>query len=174
MSPQLNQQCVVAVFDSLKTAKEALNALETAKIPAECVSLVTHSVEDQTPQTETMQYGDDTASDAAKGAGVGGLFGLLLAAPLLAIPGIGLMLIAGPLAMGLTGAIVGGFLGSMAGWGVSEDRVAEYEQQVREGAVLIVVNGDPQEVAKSHGILEETPAQSVELHTKSSADDASA
>ncbi len=173
MNQQLNQQCVVAVFDSLTVAKEALNALESAKIPADCVSLVTHSVEGQTPQTETMQYGDDTASDAAKGAGVGGLFGLLLGAPLLAIPGIGLMLIGGPLAMGITGAIVGGFLGSMAGWGVSEDHVAEYEKQVTEGAVLIVVNGDPQEVATAQGVLQESGAQSVDLHAKTSADSVS-
>jgi uncharacterized membrane protein len=171
MNPQLNQQCVVAVFDSLEAAKEALAELETAKIPADCVSLVTNSVERQTPQTETMQYGDDTASDAAKGAGAGGLLGLLLGAPLLAIPGVGLMLVAGPLAMGITGAIVGGFLGSMAGWGVGEDHVAAYEQQVREGAVLIVINGDPQEVAESQGILQESRAQSVDLHAKTSADD---
>lgn len=166
-------QCVVAVYDSFPLASSAIHALENSEFPADQVSLVTHDVEKEVPRTEPMQYGDDTHRDAAKGAGVGGLLGLLLGAPLLAIPGIGPMLIAGPLAVGMTGAIVGGFLGSMVGWGVHADHVAEYEKKVREGALLVVASGDPDDVALAQRVLQATDARSVDLHAKTSADEVS-
>lgn len=169
----MDRQCVVAVYDSFDKAKSAIIALEASSFPSDQVSLVSQNVEREVPGDveEEMQFGDESERDAAKGAGVGGLIGALLGAPLLAVPGIGPLLAAGPIATGLTGAIVGGFLGSMAGWGVHKDRVKEYERQVQEGAVLVVATGDPLEVANAREILDDTGATAVDLHAQTSADD---
>ena len=161
-------ECVVAVYDSLDKAKMAVQILEDAHFPHEQISLVTHSVKRQVDDESTMQLGDKAERNAIKGAGFGGLFGLLLGAPLLLIPGLGPVLLAGPLAASMTGAIVGGFLGSMSGWGVHPDRVREYEQRVREGSILVVVNGSPQEVADAQRLLQETHAEEVFLHSQAS------
>lgn len=164
-------QCVVAVYDSFDKAKDAIVALEQSDFPSQQVSFVTHNVEDEVPRPEPMQYGDDTGQDAAKGAGIGGLLGLLLGAPILAIPGVGAVLVAGPIGVGLAGAVVGGFLGAMAGWGVHEDHLEQYEEKVRQGALLVVANGDPQQVAEAQRVLRDTNAEDVDLHAKTSADD---
>jgi hypothetical protein len=114
-----------------------------------------------------MSRGDISERTAIGGAALGGLMGFLLASPLLMIPGLGPVLIAGPIAAGMTGAIVGGFLGGMAGWGVHADRIQEYEEKVRAGSALVVVSGEPDDVATAKQILEETEAQEVHLHATS-------
>lgn len=101
------------------------------------------------------------------------MIGLLLGAPLLTIPGVGPILLAGPIAMGLTGAVVGEFLGSMAGWGVHKDDVAHCEQEVKDGALLIVASGSPDEVATAQPILRETHVRKFDLLVRTSADEVS-
>jgi hypothetical protein len=166
----MNQQCVVGVLECLDAARATLERLEEAGFSQEQVSLVTKSVERQVEDEEMLEYGDKTGKQAAKGAGIGGLVGFLLGTPLLMIPGVGPLLIAGPLAMGMTGGIVGGVLGAMVGWGIEPGNLENYEQKVREGSVLIVVEGAPDEVARAHGILTESPADEVHMHMKSSVD----
>jgi hypothetical protein len=156
----------VAVYDSIDQAWNAIRELEESQIPPNQVSLVAYDV----PQEENLQYGDNTEQNAARGAGVGGLVGLLLGAPLLAIPGVGPVLLAGPIATGMTGAIVGGFLGSMTGWGVHSDHIRDYEDLVKQGALLVVVNGDPVQLAAANRILEGTGATQVRVHAKESSD----
>lgn len=166
----MSRHCTVAIYDDFEAAKQAVTTLDESKFPSDQVSLVANSVHDDLPSTTSLQYGDESDKDAALGAGVGGLVGFFMAAPLLTIPGFGLMLIAGPITAGLTGAIVGGFLGSMIGWGVHEDHVAEYEEEVRKGSFLVVANGDPFETDYAKQVLDQTNARSVTQHVRESAD----
>lgn len=166
----MSDSCVVAIYDSFEKARDAVQQLEHYSFPSDQVSFVTHSVGDDLRHSEALQYGDESETRAAEGAGVGGLIGLLVGAPILAIPGIGPLLVAGPLATGLTGAVVGGFLGSMLGWGAHEDHVSEYEKKVRAGHLLIVCNGEPDEVASAKELLDGTDVVEVHLHTRTSAD----
>jgi hypothetical protein len=164
-------QSAVAVFDSLTAAQGALLVLKHSGISSEQISLVAKHVDASGPEEEALDMGDSAASDAAKGAGLGGLVGLLAGAPLLTIPGVGLILVAGPIATALTGAIVGGFLGSLEGWGVHSDRIEDYEAKVRAGEVLVIVSGPPRDVAQAVRLLQTTPATSVEMHAESPSDD---
>ena len=167
----MSNPCVVAVYGSFDRAQEAIVALDNADFPHDQVSLATHTIPDNLDQREALQFGDKSQKDALRGAGMGGLLGFLLGTPLLMIPGIGLFLIAGPMATGMTGTIVGHILGSMVGWGVHEDHIANYEQQMREGKVLVIAIGDPQQVAAAQHVLEESQAEEVQLHAKNSADE---
>jgi hypothetical protein len=58
------------------------------------------------------------------------------------LPGLGLV-IAGPIAAALAGAgaggAAGGLVGALIGWGIPEERIAEYESGIREGAILMGV-----------------------------------
>ncbi|MFN3148492.1 hypothetical protein [Bremerella sp.] len=166
----MSRHCTVAIYDDFTAAQEAVHQLDESNFPSQQVSLVANSVHQDLQSTNILQYGDESDRDAVFGAGVGGLLGFFMAAPLLTIPGFGLMLIAGPITAGITGAIVGGFLGSMIGWGVHEDHVAEYEDEVRQGAFLVVANGDPFEVDYAKQVLDQTNARSVTNHVRESAD----
>lgn len=166
----MDQQCVVGIFKNLEAAQPALENLEQENFSEKQVSLVTTSVVGQVENEEMLEYGDKGAMKAAKGAGMGGLVGMLLGAPMLMVPGIGPLVVAGPLAMGMTGGIVGGFLGAMTGWGVEPENVEKYQQMVTEGAVLIVVEGPPDEVARAHELLSANSPEEVRLHAKSGTD----
>ena len=166
----MTEHCAVAIYRTMEEAQTALGVLDEARIPRENVSMVVHSVSRELPDKEAIQPGDDAERSAAKGAGLGGLVGILAGAPLLLIPGIGPVLFAGPLAAGITGAIVGGFLGSMRGWGVHHDHVRDYEEKVKEGHPLIVVNGSPEIVAEARTLMLKTDAMEVHLHETDSND----
>lgn len=166
----MSHECVVAIYESFEKAKDAILALERANVPHDQVSFVTHSVDQEVPDEKAVEYGDETEHHAAAGAGMGGLLGLLLGTPLLTVGGVGAMLIAGPVATGLLGAIVGGFLGAMTGWGVHTDHVRQYEDKVTAGALLVVVNGNPRQVADAEGVLQKTDSLEVHRHAETSAD----
>jgi uncharacterized membrane protein len=168
----MSQECVVAVYDSFEKAKGGIQALDQAHFPENQVSFVAHNMHSVVPkeQEEALQFGDQTEINAAKGAGLGGLVGILISAPIATIAGVGAVLIAGPIAMGLAGAIVGGFMGAMSGWGVHRDHVRRYENKVAEGSLLVIANGNPREVAEAEKILLESDADEVYMHAETSAD----
>ncbi|MGE3777537.1 MAG: hypothetical protein AB7F89_10160, partial [Pirellulaceae bacterium] len=139
------RESVVAVFATREQARIALEALDRVGFPLNQVSFVRPHVTDEVPQTQELQYGDNTERNAAAGAGMGGLLGLMASTPILMVAGIGPMVIAGPLGLGLAGAVVGGFLGAMSGWGVHEDHIQQYEKLVSSGNSLVVLEGDPEQ-----------------------------
>jgi hypothetical protein len=76
--------------------------------------------------------------DAAKGAAIGAAAGLAAGLLALTIPGIGLVLAAGPLAMAMgSGAIAGGVYGGLRDIGVDEKYARSYEERIRSGGVLL-------------------------------------
>lgn len=93
------------------------------------------------------ELGNKAAEGAGVGAGIGGAIGAVAAAiaavgTTIALPGLGLV-IAGPVAAALAGAGAGGaagtLVGALVGWGIPEERVKEYENEIREGGILMGV-----------------------------------
>jgi uncharacterized membrane protein len=89
---------------------------------------------------------DDTIGGAAAGAMLGGIGGLLVGLAALAIPGIGPIVAAGPIAAALTGAgigaLTGGLLGALIDLGVDEDSAEYYAEGVRRGGTLVTAHVD--------------------------------
>ena len=92
-----------------------------------------------------------TGSKAMKGmeAGVvtGGVlgsgFGLIAGIVGFAIPGFGPILAVGPIATALAGGVagvgIGGLAGALVGLGISDEDAEQYESDVREGKILVLV-----------------------------------
>ena len=185
MTAETKNECAVGVFPSVDPAQQAVHALVEEGVPSDCISLITadhtadiekhlgERVDDRVEDPEdreAMQLGDDTAKDVAAGAGMGGVLGLLAGGAAFAISGIGIIFVAGPIAAGITGGIVGAYLTAMRGWGVHEDHVAAYEEQVKAGKTLVICTGDPLVVARSVRVLREQSADSVDLHAATESD----
>ncbi|MEA2572883.1 MAG: hypothetical protein QOH93_181 [Chloroflexia bacterium] len=83
---------------------------------------------------------------AATGAAIGGLGGLLVGLGVLAVPGIGPILAAGPLAGALGGILAGGAAGGVIGGlsaiGVPEEYARDYAARIEQGHTLISVRTD--------------------------------
>ena len=153
----MTTNCVVAVFDTMNHAQLAVHILERAGFAPDHVSLVTRHIPEGSQLEEELSVGDDAERDAVIGAALGGLAGVLGDAILFFITGLGAVVAAGPLALA-AGAVIGGIIGAMEGWGIHHSHLRKYEDFVREGKVLLVVDGLPDELMEAENMLVETDA----------------
>jgi hypothetical protein len=130
------------------------------------VSFMAGEDQKQTPAVGPVkEVGADT--EAARDAWIGGVAGLAAGVIAVAIPGVGLLLAAGPLAAalgGLTaGAAAGGIIGLLKDHGISEEEAEFYSQGVSRGGALVTVRGVSDERAKqARQIMDDSGALQVE------------
>jgi len=147
----LMAKTIVGLFDDVNDAHAAVQELMDAGIPHNDISIVANDAKGE--YTHYRADGSNVAADAGKGAvggGVlGGVLGLLVGVGALAIPGIGPVLAAGPLAAALgtagastlvgagVGAATGGLIGGLVGMGIPEEDANMYAEGVRRGGTLV-------------------------------------
>jgi phage tail tape-measure protein len=145
---------VSRLYDTYGQAQRAVNALEAAGYSSSEIGMVSRYRDDETLADTTSA----AATGAAAGALAGGGAGLLAALGVIAIPGIGPLVAAGVLATTLVGAAgggaVGGMLGALTDYGVSEEDAHLYSEAVRRGSTLVTVRADEGRVAKAETILD--------------------
>lgn len=112
----------------------------------------------------TMGTNQDLSGGIATGGAIGGIAGLLAGVGALAIPGIGPVVAAGPIAAALSGAVTGGIAGGLIDWGIPEDVGERYEQRVKEGKVVAMVRTDENKVNEAADIFRRHGAKEVETH----------
>ncbi|MFD1774935.1 general stress protein [Paenibacillus rhizophilus] len=137
---------IVGIFDTEREATRTIQELQGRGFRSEDISVVTRDRDDLntiTDETDTMAP-EGVATGAATGGVVGGIAGLLAGIGALAIPGVGPIIAAGPIAAALTGAAVGagagGLVGGLVGLGIPEDEAKEYEGYVDQGKILVLVD----------------------------------
>lgn len=158
----MGNQAVIGVFDSKNQAEQAIQALRQQGFTNENISIVTK----KGGQQEGGEYVEDDITDGAlTGGTLGGIGGLILGAGALAIPGVGPIVAAGPIAAALGGAVAGGVAGGLIDWGIPAEVSRHYEQQVARGGILAVVHTDSQKVNQAAQILRQSGAKDVESHS---------
>ena len=144
---------VSRLYDSYSQAQRAVEALEQAGFSSSEVSLISRYRDDNTLADDAS----GTATGAAAGAVVGGGAGLLAALGVIAIPGIGPLVAAGVLATTLAGAAggtaIGGIIGALTDYGVSEEDAHVYSEGIRRGGSLVTVRTDDARAGKADTIL---------------------
>ncbi|UQZ35132.1 hypothetical protein C2I18_17320 [Paenibacillus sp. PK3_47] len=143
---------IVGVFYTEHEASSAIEDLKNHGFLTEDISVIARNkrdVEAISDETGTKAP-EGMASGAATGGILGGLTGLLAGIGALAIPGIGPIIAAGPIAATLTGAAVGagtgGLVGGLIGLGIPEDEAQTYDNYVDEGRILVMVDADSSQV----------------------------
>lgn len=160
------EACVVAVYDSTDKAESAVHILHRAGYPTDQISLIAATLDGHAEAIGDLAMQDDSLRDAAVGAGLGGVLGVLAGISLMAVTELGIVFLIGPLGGGFVGAVTGGFVGALSGWGVHKTQLARYERCLKKGRVLVIAEGDPQQVAKADRILQETDNEEIRVHEK--------
>jgi uncharacterized protein (TIGR02271 family) len=165
---------VIGLMDNIGEAQNVVKDLVASGIDRDDIGFMAnekHTVPDSAHlnESEGSRGGRDAASGALAGAGagaaVGGIAGLALSLAPLAIPGIGPILAAGPIAAALTGAgigaVAGGLIGGLTNLGVPEEEAHYYAEGVRRGGILVTVAADTEaeadaaaEVMRRHGAID--------------------
>jgi len=170
---------VVGLFQSKGQAEKAVEELSSEGVDRKDVAIVTRDERGDRgeqgdrraearagdSERETMNVGEPGVSEGlAWGGGLGGLAGLAAGAGAMAVPGVGPVLAAGPLAASLTGAAAGGVAGGLIDYGIPEERGREYEKKVEEGSILTVVHTSGDKADRVASILRRNGAQDVKIH----------
>ena len=163
---------VVAIFESHDQAEDAIRELQKDGFDMKKLSIVGKDY-----HTEENVVGYYTAGDrmlywGKLGAFWGGFWGLLFGSAFFWVPGIGQLLVAGPLVMWIVGAlegaaVTGGLTALGAGLysiGIPKNSVLQYETQVKNGKLLLVAHGTADEVQHAKDLLDQTEATSTTFH----------
>lgn len=169
-------QSVIGIYASMENVEKAINALSQGGFPIKQVSVTAQNIENEKKVHGFVTTGDIAKTGAASGAWFGGVFGLLIGAAFVWVPGFGAMLIGGPLATALLGgaegalfgATSGGLMGGLMGWGVSKKHIIKYEEKMKAGKYLVIAHGSAEEVSQAHNILSSSNSEEVTLHADSS------
>ncbi|MFD2611775.1 general stress protein [Paenibacillus gansuensis] len=156
---------IVGAFDTRDEAIRAIEELKALGYHSDDISIVSRNKDHlETISEETgSSVPEGMATGAATGGVIGGVTGLLAGIGLLAIPGIGPLLAAGPIAATLTGAAVGAgagtLVGGLIGLGIPEDEAERYNEYVDNDKLLVIVNAEADrearvyDIFRSHGAL---------------------
>ena len=155
---------VIGVFNEKDRAESALQELK-AKGYERDLSLVARD-EEKAMDSGAASFGDQNLAEGTyTGGALGGIAGLLAGVGALLIPGIGPIVTAGPIAATLTGVVGGGLAGGLIDYGIPEERGEYYEEQVRQGGILVSVKASDERIDEAASILRHFGASDVETHS---------
>jgi hypothetical protein len=167
-----NENAVVAIYGTHVEAEEAVKKLQQGGIDMKALSIIGKDTHTDEHAVGYYNTGDRMKYWGKTGAFWGGFWGLLFGSAFFVIPGIGPLLVAGPLVAWIVGAlegavVVGGLSAVGAGLysiGIPKDSVVQYEMDLKTDKFLLMVHGSATEVEKARGIVERTQPIRVNLH----------
>jgi uncharacterized protein (TIGR02271 family) len=158
---------VIGTYSNFESAIDVVNNLVNAGFNRNTISVIANDPDEKyAAYVDNDGAMDDTAKGAGIGAAIGGLGGLLLGLGALAIPGIGPVVAAGPLAAALAGAgigaVTGGIIGALVDLGVPEESAHMYAESVRRGNVLVAAQVDDNRVQEATRIMQHSGLIDIE------------
>jgi hypothetical protein len=163
---------VVAIYKSHAEAEAAIKELQEAGFDMKKLSIVGRDY-----HTDENVVGYYNAADRMKywgksGAFWGGIWGLLFGSAFFFVPGIGPLLVGGPLVGWIVGAlegaaVVGGLSAIGAGiysLGIPKDSILQYEIAVKTGKYVLIAHGSAEETALAQKIINETNPEASDHH----------
>jgi len=169
---------VFGIYSTRAAVENAADSLVKAGFPTSDISvLLPESV------GGPKEMGTEKATKAPEGAAagvttggvIGGTLGLLAGIGLLAIPGLGPFIAAGPIMAGLAGLGVGGALGgvtgALIGMGIPEFEAKRYEGRLQKGGILLSVHCDTSdEIKRAKQVMERTGGEDISSTGEASED----
>ncbi|MEG4572906.1 histidine kinase [Microcoleus sp. N3A4] len=158
----------VGVFSTRRETEHALSELRAAGFDMERVSVIAKDADSkgEIAGLDVQESADNKADEGATkgaltGGTLGGLTGLLVGLGLVAIPGIGPIMLAGASATAIAttlagtalGAAAGSLIGALVGLGIPEEEAKAYNERVARGDYLVLLDGSEAEVARAETIL---------------------
>jgi hypothetical protein len=166
------QNSVVGIYKTHTEAEAAVKELQKSGFDMKKLSVVGKDY-----HTEENVVGFYNAGDRMKfwgklGAFWGGLWAILFGSAFFVIPGVGQLVVLGPLVMIIVGAlegalVTGGLTALGAGLysiGIPRDSIVKYETALKSDKFLVIAHGTTGDVAKAKSILESTAREDLAVH----------
>ena len=158
-------QTIVGIFDDREQANSAVLDLLNSGVPRGDISVVASDRLMERTVGQSLVAEDRLSAGGATDGVLGMLFGLST----LSLPGLGPVLMAGPLAAAISAAVAGmgpgvapiGMIGAMVSTGFSEEHARIYTDIIQHGGAVVAVATDAilgsavYEILQQHGASEE-------------------
>ena len=166
------QNSCVAVFGTHQAAEQAVKQLQQSGFDMKKLSIVGKDYHTDEHVVGYYNTGDRMKYWGKLGAFWGGLWGFILGAAFFWVPGVGPLVMAGPVVSWLVGAlegavVVGGVsaLGAaLYSIGIPKDSVLAYETALKADKFLLLVHGSTDDVERARDIFQSQGAQQVDVH----------
>ena len=167
-----NEDAIVAVYNDHVQAEQAVDQLKRLGFDMTKLSIVGKDYHTEENVVGYYNAGDRMKYWGRMGAFWGGVWGLLFGAAFFVVPGIGPVLVAGPVAAWIVAAlegaaVVGGLSAIGAGLysiGIPKDSILQYEVALKADKFLLIAHGTADEVAKAKETIERTSPVEVNVH----------
>jgi uncharacterized membrane protein len=166
------ENAVVAVYHTHKDAEEAIGELKKSGFNLKQLSIVGKDYHTEENVVGYYNAGDRMRYWGKTGAFWGGFWGMLFGSAFFAIPGIGPVLVAGPLVAWIVAALEGAVaLGGMSAVGaglysigIPKNSILQYETALKSDKFVLVAHGTTDEVTKAQDILRGSRHAGLDLH----------
>ena len=160
-----------AVFSDHTKAEEAMERLHAAWFSMKQVSVVGTDHHGKQQLVGLYHTGDRMHYWGKLGAFWGGMWGILLSSAYFLIPGIGPVVVAGPLVTCIVGTLQSdtrrGYRNVLAAGlqqlGLPSQLISDYESAIRSRKILVIAQGTLSEVASARQIIEKSNPHSLDL-----------
>ena len=171
----IKNNTVVAIYKSHAEAETAVKELQQSGFDMKKLSIVGRDYHTDEHVVGYYNVGDRMKVWGKTGAFWGGLWGLLFGSAFFWIPGLGPLLVAGPLVSWIVGAlegavVVGGLsaIGAgLYGLGIPKDSMLRYETALKTGKFVLIAHGSPEETARAQEVICRTNPEVAEQHQSS-------
>jgi len=172
MTSNKPSKAVVAIYNSHTEAEAAVKELQRSAFDMKKLSIVGR---DQHTDEHVVGYynaGERMKYWGKMGAFWGGVWGMLFGSAFFLIPGVGPLLVAGPLVGWIVGvlegaAVVGGLSALGAGLyslGIPKNSILQYETALKTGKYVLIAHGTAEETARAREIISRTNPEALEQH----------
>ena len=162
----------VATYATHTSAEAAIKELQKAGFDMKMLSIVGRNYQTEEHVVGYYDTGNRVKYWGKAGAFWGGIWGWVFGSAFFFIPGVGPLVIAGPLASWLVGALEGAVLGGglsaigacMYSQGIPKDSVLQYETALKNDKFLLIIHGSMEDAGSARDILSQTKPESLENH----------
>lgn len=163
---------IVAIYGSHAEAETAVKELDKSGYDLKKLSIIGRDTHTEEHVVGYYNAGDRMKHWGGMGAFWGWIWGIFFGSAFFLIPGIGPLMVAGPLVgwivAGLEGAVVVGGLSALGAGlvslGIPEDSILQYETALKTDKFILIAHGSADDVAGAKGILQETRSESMDIH----------
>jgi hypothetical protein len=162
----------IGVFGNHEDAENAVKALQKSGYDIKKLSVIGKDYHTEENVVGYYNTGDRIATWGKFGLFWGWIWGLLLGSAFFIIPGVGPVMVGGPLVSWIIGALetaaltggLGALGGALADIAIPKDRILRYETALKAGKFIVMLHGTAQEVEKAKDILTQSKAEESNLH----------